>query len=95
MSKKLEETICKHNQTGFCKFENNCRNRHVYEICSEDNNCKTKGCPKRHPKLGRNILRDESYRFGKTCAYKHKIENKQETKEIIAIHNKEIDALKN
>ena len=27
------ETICKFNQSGFCKFLANCRKQHVMEIC--------------------------------------------------------------
>ena len=45
-----ENDVCKHNQTGFCKYRQQCTKEHVNEICNEKHECKDKTCTMRHPK---------------------------------------------
>ena len=46
-SQKFEEVtmanVCKFNRGGFCKFKDNCRYRHINEIC-EDEDCDVNSC---------------------------------------------------
>ena len=70
-----DQAICKHNQTGFCKFKLGCRNRHENGICPEEAGCSSRECPYRHPKACRNFSREAMCKFGDDCAYKHEKKN--------------------
>ena len=90
------ESVCKYNQTGFCRYRKICRNNHVDEICLEEKYCKIKGCIKRHPKLCRTFSKEEFCPYGNECAYKHKKQTKQNEfiqKGIVA-NDKEFNDLK-
>ena len=72
-----DQSICKHNQTGFCKFKLCCRNKYQNGICPEEAGCSSRECPYRHPKACRNFSGEGICKFGEYCAYKHKkINNK-------------------
>ena len=46
----VEDTlICKYNQTGFCKYREGCKNKHVNDKC-EKSKCDEKDCEKKTPK---------------------------------------------
>ena len=45
-----ENEVCKHNQTGYCKYRQQCTKEHVNEICNEKHECKDNACKMRHPK---------------------------------------------
>ena len=64
-------TICKFNQTGFCKFKQLCKKEHVKEICQNQSDCKNEMCTLRHPKICRHFSRDGSCRHHNRCAYMH------------------------
>ena len=64
--------ICKHNQKGFCKFGQQCRNRHEKEICGKSD-CDQVDCEKRHPQPCRFFMIYEFCKFGDECAYLHKV----------------------
>ena len=40
-------SICKFNQTGFCKFREHCRKKHEYVIFEKTNECTEEKCIKR------------------------------------------------
>ena len=64
------QNVCIFNKFGFCKFRINCRKQHILEICSNQN-CESKRCSLRHPKLCR-YFRDIGYcKFGEWCKFKH------------------------
>ena len=67
----MADPICKHNQKGFCKFADRCRNRHVDEICG-DSNCDGENCVLRHQVECRYFNLNGSCKFGERCAYLHK-----------------------
>ena len=62
--------ICKHFQTGHCKFGGSCQKRHVPENCSKAH-CLDKTCFKRHPKQCRFFSQAGFCKFGDFCSYKH------------------------
>ena len=68
----LEALVCKHFQTGYCKFREQCRKQHVTELCGIDN-CKSKACTKRHPKVCKFFTAHNMCRYNEKCAYLHTI----------------------
>ena len=60
--------VCKYNQTGFCKYKDQCQKTHDYQKCENPTSCKRKECSKRHPKPCKNYLKEEAYRFKGDCA---------------------------
>ena len=69
-STKSNQPICKHFQSGFCKFGDRCRRPHVNEIC-ESPQCNLSSCFQRHPKLCKYYSTFSTCKFGDNCAYKH------------------------
>ena len=61
--------ICKHQKFGFCKFRNNCRNKHLEQDCNIAN-CDVKKCQRRHPKRCKFFAKQQCT-FGESCMYKH------------------------
>ena len=47
--KKMSDKLCKFQNSGYCKYKENCKFKHVTEIC--ENKCDRKTCMKRHQKL--------------------------------------------
>ena len=62
------ETICKFNQSGFCKYQNHCRKQHIMDICPTPmcNNMSF-----RHPKVCKFFNNFKRCKFGELCAYLH------------------------
>ena len=76
--------LCKHNQTGFCKFRNKCQKRHENTVCENTENCSEERCTKRHPKVCRDFNNNKNCRHKDKCAYKHIQHEKQtELNELI------------
>ena len=69
--------VCKHFQTGHCKFGVNCRKRHISENCLNVD-CLDKTCLKRHPKQCKYFSQIGSCRFGEECSYKHTLPSSHE-----------------
>ena len=61
--------ICKYNNSVFCKFKDLCKYTHIMTNCTKKQ-CKSKGCPNRHPKLCR--FKEKCKRI-MTCMFKHEI----------------------
>ena len=59
---------CKFNNSGYCKYGNQCKERHFDKICS-NSKCK-KVCNARHPKICKYEQNCKFLRQG-NCAYKH------------------------
>ena len=66
----MEAQVCKHFQTGFCKFRSTCRKHHIEEICPNPD-CKSKACKKRHPKPCKFYKSHKDCKFGDLCSYSH------------------------
>ena len=73
---------CHHNNTGYCKFKEQCQYQHFSEICNETI-CKENKCRKRHPKPCRNGASCKFNRVNK-CAFKHNDENNTKTLNVSA-----------
>ena len=74
---KIEKEVCKHQKYGFCKYKESCSKIHLTEECTDLNNCKSKGsCDKRHPKLCRRYILENSCSFGENCDYLHREKEK-------------------
>ena len=63
--------VCKYNQTGFCKYKDQCKKIHDYQKCENPTSCKRKECSKRHPKPCKHYIKEEGCRFKEDCAYSH------------------------
>ena len=61
---------CYFQDRGFCKYDLECRFQHSYEVCQE-RNCRSKSCPKRHPRPCRKFFLKGYCRFGQLCRYSH------------------------
>ena len=92
----LDDTVCKHNQKGFCKFKLTCRNKHENALCPQEVTCISKECILRHPKVCKNFNKEGACRFKEKCAYKDEKDMIQNinVKNLIANHEKEISAMK-
>ena len=89
-------TLCKHNQSGFCKYKLECRKRYENKLCSEASTCTSKECPYRQPKVCRNYYGEGKCRFGESCSDKHEKEFKKDlkVKEVMDQHKNEINSIK-
>ena len=82
---KMEQVVCHHFQTGFCKFGGHCRKQHVQEIC-KTKQCKYKVFTQRHPDSCKYFATHNTCKFGEKCAYQHKIsKDKSKINKLVAI----------
>ena len=75
------ETICKFNQSGFCKYQNHCRKQHIMDICPTSM-CNNMSCLFRHPKVCKFFNNFKRCKFGELCAYLHGPEIQTEDRKI-------------
>ena len=73
------KSICKFNQSGFCKYKDHCRKQHVMDICPTSM-CTNMSCLIRHPKVCKYFLNFS--KFGKLCAFLHGLEKQTDTETI-------------
>ena len=66
----MEGRVCKHYQTGFCKFGAHCQKHHVIEMCNEEH-CDKRICVKKHPNICKYFSLNHFCKFGDMCCYKH------------------------
>ena len=90
------EEVCKHNQSGYCKYKLNCQKQHENKLCPEEQSYNFKVCLLRHPKTSKYFFREGICRFGEGCSYSHKKVLNQDPKiEVIKEkHETEINAIK-
>ena len=62
--------VCKYNQTGFCKFREQCKKPHVNQVC-ENADCRKENCTRRHPKVCKHFNTKGKCRYKEECAYQH------------------------
>ena len=78
----VSEKVCRFNQFGFCKFQNNCFRKHVNVIC-ENVRCFKPNCQLRHPRKCRYFFTYSYCKFGDYCKFGHgEIGNSNIDKEI-------------
>ena len=82
-----DASFCKHFKFGYCKFGEKCRKRHLKETC-QTNDCNSKICNKRHPKICKFFSVNQVCKFGEACCYKHKLNATHSNllEEISALH---------
>ena len=71
MNEEKDEVLCKFFQTGFCKYKENCSQKHDHTICENQNDCNERECTNRHPKICQNFRKDGKCVFKEKCAYQH------------------------
>ena len=92
--------ICKHNQSGYCKFGQTCSKKHDNRLCESHDECMVNKCTKRHPKTCKNFKTNGKCRHREKCAYKHEAELNNQDKLnqtiflLIVNQQKEINNLK-
>ena len=84
------QPVCRFNQTGVCKFRDNCGKMHVNTLCSNIKYNKT-GCNNRHPKQCRNFFVNGKCIFNNECSFAH---NKSETNIKLEDLKMEVNQLK-
>ena len=70
MAMNTPETICKHNQSGYCKYQSHCKRMHVMDIC-QNTECDRTTCINRHPIMCKYFFNYGKCKFGSLCAYSH------------------------
>ena len=85
-----ESTVCKFNQTGYCRYGGLCLKTQNNTLCSEKV-CRKINCRERHPKTCRYFAQNKSFRLKDQCAYAHHL-SKKETN--IALIEREVILLK-
>ena len=68
----MEDNVCHFYNSGYCKFQKNCKFFHSKERCEGE--CSGKNCRKRHPKL---CKFGEKCRRKVSCEYRHNHEPKE------------------
>ena len=89
-SLKPDQSVCKFNQTGFCKFGQTCCKMHVNEMCNTPN-CDKHMCFNRHPKMCKYFSQNGHCKRGQICAYSH---IKSDTYVKVEETEKEVNLLK-
>ena len=85
------ESICKFNQSGFCKFQSHCRKQHIMEICS-NTQCSMVTCIYRHPRVCRYFSNFGRCKISDSCSYLHEIDDI--ISELRSEQGKEIEKLR-
>ena len=68
----MEDEICQFQKFGFCKFQGECKRKHMKEVCESLSKCPNiKGCLKRHPKICKRLESESGCRFKEKCTYSH------------------------
>ena len=84
------QQVCRHNQTGYCRYRSQCHHEHVNEIC-EVRICRENSCRKRNPKTCKYFVQNNTYKYDKDCAFSHP-ENKSSN--ALDTVKKEVNILK-
>ena len=64
------QQVCRHNQTGYCKYREQCHQEHVNEIC-EVRICRDTSCRKGHPKTCKYFVKNSTCKYTRDCAFSH------------------------
>ena len=82
---------CYHNNTGFCKYGEECHYQHYHELCGRTI-CKQEKCKYRHPKSCKFAGKCQFY-IQKRCVYRHDLPNQKDSIEIESM-TKEVQVFK-
>ena len=89
------EHVCEFYKFGHCKFMNQCRKKHIQEVC-ENNACEVRMCNLRHPRVCKFYSLYGRCKF-EPCSYQH-TESKEMTlikqlHSVLEVRNNEFNAL--
>ena len=70
MATATSETICKYNQSGFCRYGSHCRKQHNMDICMHTQ-WTMETCVKTHPRMCKYFTNFGKCKFSDSCAYIH------------------------
>ena len=77
----VSETLCKYNQFGYCKLQDECNNLHVNDVCRVSD-CRISNCNLRHPRPCKYHAANGFCKFGSSCRYTHKQDPTEEIRSI-------------
>ena len=83
-------SVCKHNQTGFCKYRQQCTKEYNNTICKNNLQCFDMTCTMRHPKKCQTFATFGNFNFTK-FAYFHPNDGVSNKVEML---EKEVELLK-
>ena len=63
--------VCTYNQVGFCKYRDQCVEKHANEVCPQHPSCEEQKCESRHPRFCRTFGQYGHCKFT-NCAYTHR-----------------------
>ena len=72
--RKMKQNVSRKYKYGYCQYGDNCRYRHVDEICN-DKTCTVFACEQRHPKICNFYREFQRCKFTTFCKYKHEKQN--------------------
>ena len=81
--------VCLFNKFGHCKFQANCRKRHVETICERED-CEILNCNQRHPRECSYYRHFNRCKFGSYCSFTHKTSKDEKIEKL----RNEIDCMK-
>ena len=74
-----ERSTCHYHKYGYCREKNGCERFHSSVICSKTN-CDVKNCRDRHPQQCKFFASQDFCKFGDSCMYDHKPDQKKSLK---------------
>ena len=74
-----ERSTCHYHKYGYCREKNECERFHSSVICSKTN-CDVKNCRDRHPQQCKFFASKDFCKFGDSCMYDHKPDQKKSLK---------------
>ena len=87
----MELEVCNYQKFGFCKFKEQCKKKHLKELCKDLSACvDPRSCHKRHPRGCKRYALEGFCRFGDGCGYHHK--ERLPNKSILEV-NKKVEEL--
>ena len=75
----MDGKVCPYRKFGYCKFQEECKMKHLEEVCDKNLKCKNiKECHKRHPRNCKRFTSEDGCRFNEDCAYSHQVNRQDE-----------------
>ena len=89
--RKMEEVICQYDKFGYCRYQKECKKRHLSRECEDLDDCaNSRSCQKRHPKRCKKYA-SGNCRFGNDCAYKHQKPTKNQDHEDLKVKLEKVE----
>ena len=79
---RQDNSVCRHHQTGYCKYESQCEKNHYNNICQVQV-CRSRACTDRHPRTCKYFANNGDCRYKDKCAYVHACGKEYEKQEML------------